>query len=256
VRLRFGIALLMAWTLNAQEIGVQRESVLGQQMAKDYRLRHAPLDSATVRDYIEQVGRRLIDAMPNEPPFSYQFEPTADFTGTFLEPVSYPGGYVFVQAGLVLEARDEAEFAGTMAHAIAHISAWHSARFQTVQRGTVPLVFMGGLGDGDRNVIPIILRQPLVTYESEADSIAVQLTASAGYDPAGLARFIARVQPGPGPLHTPAGYPARDARVRAIQQAIRALPRQNYAASPDFARIQQETRQLASPPPKPPTLQR
>jgi predicted Zn-dependent protease len=256
MRLQFGIALLMAWTLNAQDIGVQKESALGQQMAKDYRLRHASLDSAMVRDYIEQMGRRLVAAMPNEPPFAYQFEPTADFSGTFLEPVSIPGGYVFTPAGLILEARDEAEFAGTMAHSIAHISAWHSARFQTVQRGTISLVFIGGLGDGDRNVIPISMRQPLATYESEADGIAVQLTASAGYDPAGLARFIARVQPGPGPLQTPAGYPSRDARVRAIQQAIQALPRQNYASSPDFARIQQEVKRLAPPPPKPPTLQR
>jgi hypothetical protein len=121
MRLQFGIALLMARTLNAQDIGLQQESALGQQMAKDYRLRHASLDSAMVRDYIEQMGRRLVAAMPNEPPFAYQFEPTADFSGTFLEPVSIPGGYVLTPAGLILEARDEAEFAGTMAHSSSHL---------------------------------------------------------------------------------------------------------------------------------------
>jgi hypothetical protein len=112
--LHLGIGLLTAWTLNAQDIGVQKESALGQQLAKDYRLRHAPLDSAAVRDYVEQVGQRLIGAMPNEPPFADRFEPTADFIGTFLEPVSIPGGYVFIPAGLILEARDEAEFADTI----------------------------------------------------------------------------------------------------------------------------------------------
>jgi predicted Zn-dependent protease len=257
VRLRFGIALLMAWTLNAQEIGVQRESVLGQQMAKDYRLRHAPLDSATVRDYIEQVGRRLIDAMPNEPPFSYQFEPTADFTGTFLEPVSYPGGYVFIPAGLILEARNEAEFAGTMAHAMAHIWVWHYAgqetRSRSGQKATVPVFFVWNSGTA------ALAPAATVAYEPEADRLAIQFAASAGYDPSGLASFIARVQPARAARNTFTGYAPRGERVRAIQEAIRALPRQNYASSADFTRIEQEVRRLAPPPPsppKPPTLKR
>jgi beta-barrel assembly-enhancing protease len=253
MRLQFGIALLMAWTLNAQDIDVQKESALGQQMAKDYRLRHAPLDSAAVRDYIEQVGQRLIDAMPNKPPFAYQFEPITDFRETFLEPVSVPGGYVFVPAGLILEARDEAEFAGLMAHAIGHISAWHQGS-RVRQLATIPLIFMGDFGEPGA-IVPV----SQLAYESEADSIAVQLTTSAGYDPAGLASFITRVQPRPSAPGRLVGYPSRDARVEAMEQAIQALPRQNYASSADFARIQEEVRRLAPPPPappKPPTLKR
>lgn len=248
----FGIALLAAWTLNAQDRGVQKESALGLEMARGYRLQHAALDSATVRDYIEQMGQRLIAAMPNQLSFDYHFAPTDDFRETFLEPVSFPGGYVFIPAGLVLEARDEAEFAGLMAHAIAHISAWHLDPI--LQLATIPLVFMGNFGEPG-GIVPV----SQLAYEPEADNIAVQLTRGAGYDPAGLARFIARVQSGPGAASSSVGYPSRDARVEAIEQAIQALPRQNYTSSPDFARIQEEVRRLTPPPPpppKPPTLQR
>jgi beta-barrel assembly-enhancing protease len=255
LRLRFGIALLTAWTLNAQEpYRLQKESAFGQQLAKGYRLHHEPLDSAAVHDYIEQTGQRLIAALPNVPPFDYQFEATADFTGTFLEPVSYPGGYVFIPAGLILEVRNEAEFAGTMAHAMAHIWVWHYAdqktRSRSAQKATVPLFFVWNSGTA------ALAPAATVAYEPEADRLAVQLAASAGYDPSGLATFIARVQPTQAVRNTFVGYPSRDERVRAIQEAIRALPRQNYASSPDFARIQQEVRRLAPAPPKPPTLQR
>jgi predicted Zn-dependent protease len=257
LRLQFGIALLTAWTLNAQgpiqllmPVQPQRESAFGQQLAKGYRLHHAPLDSAAVRDYIDQMGQRLAAAMPNYPPFDYQFEATADFTGTFLEPVSYPGGYVFIPAGLILEARNEAEFAGMLAHAMAHIWVWHYAgqetRSRSGQKPTVPVFFVWNSGTA------ALAPAATVAYEPEADRLAVQFAASAGYDPSGLATFIARVQPAQAVRNALVGYPPRDERIRTIQEAIRALPRQKYASSADFASIQREVRQLAPPPPAPP----
>jgi predicted Zn-dependent protease len=96
--------------------------------------------------------------------------------------------------------------------------------------------------------------------ESEADLIAVKIASSAGYDPAGLAQYIRRVQQDPPSAQRAAlsPFPPRDSRVQAIEKAIQALPAQTYAASGDFARFQQEVR-LALPPPSnapKPTLQR
>jgi predicted Zn-dependent protease len=251
MRLHLGIALLTAWTLNAQApLRLQKELAVGAELARNYRLGHAPLDSVAVRDYIEQMGRRLVAAMPDEPPFAYQFGATTDFTGTFLEPTSFPAGYVFVPAGLILEARDEGEFAGLLAHAIAHISLWHNEPgSRNVQPGTIPIFFLWNSGEAGA-LVPAANG----AYEPQADRLAVQLAASAGYDPSGLARYIARVQPA-----ATVGYSARDARVQAMRDEIQAPPQQDYASSTDFARIQQEVRQLAPPPPAPPkqpTLQR
>jgi predicted Zn-dependent protease len=76
-------------------------------------------------------------------------------------------------------------------------------------------------------------------FESEADRVAVGLTSTAGYDPRGLERFIAREQSDTGRSN----LPPRDARVLAIERAAQALPQQN-APSPDFSRIQEEVRRL------------
>jgi predicted Zn-dependent protease len=94
------------------------------------------------------MGARLVRALPKPSPFTSHFELTTDSSGTFLKPASLPGGYVFVPAGLILAAKDEAEFAGTLAHAMAHIAARHftrqAARSQTAQSATIPLIFWGG----------------------------------------------------------------------------------------------------------------
>jgi predicted Zn-dependent protease len=235
MRLHLGIVLLMAWTLNSQAVGqgvnfysIEKESALGEQLAGAYRDAHAPLDSAMVRDYVEQVGQRLMRALPQASPFvPYHFEVTADSTGTFLEPTTFPGGAIFIPAGLILETRDEAEFAGMLAHAMAHVLGRHYTREET--------------RSGIDQSIGASLFQFHASLESEADRIAVGLTSAAGYDPRGVERFIAREQSDTGQP----SLPPRDARVLAIEQAVQALPQQN-APSPDYARIQEEVRRLTN----------
>jgi beta-barrel assembly-enhancing protease len=185
-----------------------------------------------------------------------------------LEPAALPGGYIFVPAGLILATTSEAELVGTLAHAMSHILARHSTRQATrgdiAQQGTIPLIFMGSVGYGGTPDAGLVLPVGMLTsqrqYESEADLIAVKIASSAGYDPAGLAQYIRRVQQDPPPAQAGkfSPFPSRDQRVRAIEKAIQALPAQTYAAPGDFARIQEEVR-LALPPPSntpKPTLQR
>ena len=235
MRLHLGIALLAAWTLNGQATGrgvnfysIDKESALGGQLAGAYRGAHPPLDSAMVRDYVEQVGQSLLRALPQGSPFlPYHFEVTADSTGTFLEPTAFPAGAIFIPAGLILETRDEAEFAGTLAHAMAHVLGRHYTREET--------------RSGIDQSIGAALFQFHASLESEADRIAVGLTSTAGYDPRGLERFIAREQSDTGQP----SLPSRDARVVAIEQAVQALPQQN-TPSPDFVRMQEEVRRLTN----------
>jgi beta-barrel assembly-enhancing protease len=280
---RVGALLVNALALNAQNqpnpqpIGraanfysIDKEAALGAQLATEFRRQHSTLDSDAARAYIEQMGARLVQALPQQSPFTYRFELTADSTGTFLEPASLPGGYIFVPAGLILAATSEAELAGTLAHAMSHILARHSARQATRgeidQLATIPLIFMGSVGyggtPGSGQLLPVGMLQFQRQNESEADLIAVNIASSAGYDPAGLAQYIRRVQQDPPPSQSIAfsPFPPRDQRVQEIEKAIQALPPQTYTASGDFARIQEEVR-LALPPPSntptaKPTLQR
>jgi beta-barrel assembly-enhancing protease len=174
----------------------------------------------------------------------YHFGVTADSTRTFLEPVSFPAGYIFVPAGLILETRDEAEFAGAVAHAMAHVLARHYTREQTkaeiAQLAAGPVRSVPVAAGLDRSIDATLL-QFHSSLESEADRIAVGLTSTAGYDPRGLERFIAREQSDTGQP----GLPPRDARVVEIERAVQALPQQN-APSTDFTRIQDEVRRLTN----------
>ena len=252
MRLHLGIALLAAWTLNGQAVGqgvnfysIEKESAVGEQLAGAYRDAHPPLDSAMARDYVEQVGQRLLRAFPQGSPFlPYHFELTADSTGTFLEPTAFPGGVIFIPAGLILETRDEAEFAGTLAHAMAHVLGRHYTREETrsqiAQLAAAPVRSVPVAAGLDQSIGATRL-QFHASLESEADRIAVGLTSTAGYDPRGLERFIAREQSDTGQP----GMPPRDARVLAIEQAVQALPQQS-APLPDFVRIQEEVRRLAN----------
>ena len=210
------VVLGAALALNAQDQPVgkgvnfystEKEAALGAQLAADFRRVHSQLDNAAARKYVEQMGARLVQASPQPSPFMYHFELTADSSGTFLEPAAVPGGYVFVPAGLILAAKDEAELAGTLAHAIAHVAARHGTRQATkgqiAQLGTIPLIFWVGMvgyggSQGASVLLPVGFRQFQKAMESEADVLAVGIASAAGYDPEGLARYVGRVQQDPG----------------------------------------------------------
>jgi beta-barrel assembly-enhancing protease len=272
MRLRYVLAVLAPVVLNAQNIGkgvnfysIEKEMAVGAELARGYRNNHAPLNDALIQDYVESVGQKLIVALPQQSPFPYHFELTADFNGTFVEPTSFPGGYIFVPAGLILEAKDESEFAGMLAHSMAHILARHSTRQATraeiaqLATDSIPLIFVAGNSPQNGALVPAGLLQFQRAYESEADLIAVNMAAAAGYDPTGLEHYIGREQEDPAVQAAFSAFPPRESRVQAMERAIQALPQRTYASSAaDFGRVQEDLKRLLPPPSpaKPPTLQR
>jgi predicted Zn-dependent protease len=101
-------------------------------------------------------------------------------------------------------------------------------------------------------LLPVAFLQFQRRFESEADLLAVNVTARAGYDPEGLANYIERVQTDPSPPAL-SPVPTRDQSVEAIRQAITAS-QMTYTASGDFVLIQQEIRRLPPAPPPAPKL--
>src|SRR5258708_11734013 len=102
--------------------------------------------------------------------------------GEAREPLSLPGGYIFVSSRLILTARNDAEFAGMLAHAMAHVAEHHGTRQatqgQVANNASIPLIFMGGwisMGEGDESLVPMAFRSTLRRLEVEADVLAVKI---------------------------------------------------------------------------------
>jgi predicted Zn-dependent protease len=258
MRLLLSVALLATLVISAQERqagqGVNfysrtKEAAIGAQLAQQERQRTTPLASDTVREYVELVGHKLAAELP----LSYTFEVVADVMGgPTHEPLSLPGGYIFVPASLILTARNEAEFAGMLAHAMAHCAERHGTRQATrgeiANLSNIPLIFIGG---GAEPMGPVGFSSLQRRFEIEADALAVKMTASAGYDPEALVRYIARVQPGD-TVRASSPMPTRESRLAAMEKAIQQLPTKIYSSADEFSRIQDEVRQVD--PRHPPSL--
>jgi len=117
--------------------------------------------------------------------------------------MALPGGFFYVNSGLILNADEEAELAGVMAHETAHVCAHHAARQMTranyAQLGTIPLIFIGGwTGYGIYEAasigIPLTFLHFSREFEAQADYLGVQYMYRAGYDPQAFVTFFEKVQ--------------------------------------------------------------
>ena len=259
---RLCIALLVTQVMSAQERqtgqGVNfyspaKEAAIGAKLAQQERQRTTPISNAAVRGYVERIGQKLAAEFPNAG-LTYTFEVIADAVGgPTHEPLSLPGGYIFVPASLILTARNEAEFAGMLAHAMAHCAERHGSRQATrgeiANLSTIPWVFVGG----EQQLVPIGLRSFQRRFETEADLLAVKMAASAAYDPEGLVSYIGRVQP----EAVNSAMPARESRIAGMEKAIQQLPPKIYTSTGEFRSIQYEVRQaMPGTPLQPPSLVR
>lgn len=252
--MRVWILLIAAVTACAQErqpgrgvnvYGREKEAKLGETLAAEVRRKSTILDNAVVREYVGQTGRRIAVQMPGYP-IPYTFTVIAGDRKPLNEPIALPGGHIFVPAGLILTAHNESEFAGMLAHAIAHVAERHDTRFATrtdmANRSAVPIVYMGASIGGEDLAIPLGFLRLARSFELQADVLGAQVAAKAGYDPSGLSTYIGRVQ-----IDRPEGIgrqfsaiPPRRLRVAELEKLIRNLPPSTYTPNDEFERIQKQ----------------
>jgi predicted Zn-dependent protease len=226
--------------------GKEKEIALGQQLALEFRKKITPLDNQAVSDYVTRVGDNLAAQFTGE--WTYRIETIRENTGGAThEPVAFSGGIIFVSANLIAAAQNEAEFAGMLAHAMSHVVARHGTRLAT--RSQIALIGQqaaASMPDGSGSLaVPLGMLTLQRANEREADYLAVKAMAAAGYDPAGLASYVARLQPPPpdrGSVFET--LPTRDERVAGIQAEIRQLPARTYHSSDEFARVQAQVKVL------------
>jgi predicted Zn-dependent protease len=209
----------------------EKEIAMGRSLSQEFERQVKLLDDPAVQQYVEQLGTRLVARLPADVAvFPYRFQVITADGAPALEPTTFPGGFVYVPTSLVLAAQDESELAGTVAHAIAHIAARHGTRQETrgqiANYATLPTIFMGGGWSGyaaqqaGQVTIPLGFLKFARAYELEADRIAVDLIAAAGYDPASLLGFVDRTQLTPSASTTAqlfSAFPSRAERLENLR---------------------------------------
>jgi len=177
---------------------IQKEIGIGKQMAQEVERQAKIVDDPIIAEYVNRVGQNLVRNSDAKVPFTIKVIDSEEINAFAL-----PGGFFFVNTGILLNADNEAEMAGVMAHEIAHVAARHGTRQATrgdmINYGTIPLIFLGGwtgfaIRQGAGLAIPMGFLQFNRGFETEADMLGLEYMYKAGYDPTALVDFFEKVQ--------------------------------------------------------------
>lgn len=221
--------ILLASAAWGQQVTPEKEAALGEQMAAEFLKQSTPIDSKSIQAFVDQTGSRL--AAHAETPFQFHFVVIAGYAGgPTYEPRSFPGGYILIPAQLFLACRDDAEFAGMLAHAMAHVVNRDATRAAATVTGNGLIPLLPNF-PGDDMFAPAAFRTQGRQYEEEADATAVRMMRDAGYDPAALRRYKDRAASSDSPARNPPIGP-----FRSIQDQIRPLTPPLYTNPPTLFR--------------------
>jgi predicted Zn-dependent protease len=246
------IEAIGARNINAGQMNfysVEREISLGRELAEELETSIRILNDPEITVYINRLGQNLVRSSDAKVPFAIKVVDSEEINAMAL-----PGGFLYVNTGLIRAASEEAELAGVMAHEIAHIAARHST--EQVSKGrffnfaSLPLIFLGGpAGYTIRQAAGLMLPLQMLHFnrraEREADFLGLQYLYKAGYDPTALVSFFEKVKSQEkrksGFLtKTFSTHPVTEDRIRKSQEQIEQSlpPRDEYAlSSSDFEHI-------------------
>jgi len=177
---------------------IEKEIALGKQLAQEVEREARIVTDPVVAEFANRLGQNLAKESDAVVPISVKVIDSEEINAFAL-----PGGFLFVNTGLLLKADTEAELAGVMAHEIAHVAARHAtrqaSRGQLVSLASIPLIFLGGwVGYGVQQAaglaVPITLLKFSRGFEQEADRLSLEYVYRAGYDPQALVDFLEKLE--------------------------------------------------------------
>jgi hypothetical protein len=181
------------WYSTNWEIGT------GKQYSMEIEKSSHLVTDPVVVEYVNRVGQNLVKNSDAKVPFTIKVLDTDEINAMAL-----PGGFFYVNSGLILACDSEDELAGVMAHEIAHVAAHHAAREMTklnyMQIGSIPLMIFTqgtwvgyGIYEASQLAVPLTFLQFSREYEAEADYLGIQYAYRAGYDPQGMVSIFEKL---------------------------------------------------------------
>jgi predicted Zn-dependent protease len=177
---------------------VEKQVAMGRQYAQQIESQIKLVNDPVVTEYVNRIGQNLVRNSDAQVPFTIKV-----IDSDVVNAMALPGGFFYVNSGLILAADEEAEMAGVMAHEIAHVAACHYGREMTrlnlLQIASLPAIFMGGaLGygiyEGMGLGIPLTFLHFSRGFEAEADYLGIEYMYRAGYDPSAFVSFFEKIQ--------------------------------------------------------------
>ncbi len=176
------------------------EIKMGKMYASEIEKSTKFITDSVVTEYVNRVGQNIVKNSDCKVPFTIKVIDSDEINAMAL-----PGGFFYVNSGLILNADEEAELAGVMAHETAHVCAHHAAREMTrmnyAQLGTIPLIMMTGYSwtgygiyEAVQFAVPMAFLKFSREFEGQADYLGIQYMYRAGYDPQAFLSFFEKVQ--------------------------------------------------------------
>ncbi|HEV3334650.1 MAG TPA: M48 family metallopeptidase [Bryobacteraceae bacterium] len=220
---------------------LEKEIALGKQLAQEVERQAKIIDDPVIAEYVNRIGQNLVRNSDAKVPFTIKVLDTEEVNAFAL-----PGGFFFVNTGLILKADSESELAGVMAHEIAHVAARHgtkqATRGQMAQIGMIAasiLIPYGWTGyaiqQGAGMAIPLGFLTFSRGFEREADYLGLQYLYKTGYDPTSFVDFFEKIQSmekkKPGTVSKVfSTHPMTDDRIKAAQDEIQNI----LVAKPEY----------------------
>lgn len=240
---------------NLNFYSIEKEEALGRELAHQVEQQAKLITDPVITEYVNRIGQTLVRHSDANVTFTIKVVDDEQVNAFAL-----PGGFFYVNTGVLLAADTEAELAGVMAHEIAHVAARHATRNATKHEiwnmASLPLIFVGGpVGVAIRQASSFMVPMSFLKFsrdsEREADFLGLEYEYAAGYDPTAFVDFFEKLD---GQEKRKSGFIARafsthpmnDYRIRRAEAELEMLPqRDDYVVTTsEFDQVKSRLSQL------------
>lgn len=192
------VALLAFGAPGAGAYPIAKERELGERFSLEAASQLPFVQEAPVVDFVSRLGARIVSHLDAPQPFDYEFHVVRDAT---LNAFAVPGGFVYVNSGLIARAANDAELAGVLGHEISHVHAHHVVRQQDQSQlasyaslaGMLLSAIHPAIGAAAMGAGMTAQLKYMREFEQEADFMGARVMRAAGYDPHGMQSFMKRI---------------------------------------------------------------